>query len=481
MRQRRDRVGEQRQRTAAAAEAVGPLRRSDVDVERDAAARARRERRRELERRPRCRTRPDGRRRAGDVRRSAPGAPRGSRSRRCPTAGPRSASSGAGPGFVSVIVSRPVQRRPWSDPRSVDIVCRRGRIGLAGGGGRGGADERQQRQRQHRRAGHSTTKITSLRGPCTPSTRSSSMSEVALGPETSVIGRPSAAAGASAATASGTDAWMRAASTKQMWQVGHERERAAAAVGAAVEHDRAGLGDRERAAGQHAVEAVELARGDRRIVDESSTPASSCGTAGGTASRAAPCSRHAASTAASSSPPAATRRTVGAVLGGALAEARDDLLVPGGQAAPARVVVARDLGNADAGPSAVLIRARTSSRALTRRAPAAAGGPPCERPAASAGSRLRASASPRPPTTRGSSPGHVRQLAHRGPPAQRTGHLRERAVAQPRQPLRALVAAARPRTRARARPSRAAPGSSGSSPRARPGRAGARARSGCRS
>ena len=62
--------------------------------------------------------------------------------------------------------------------------------------------------RDARRAGGhvATTNTSSVRGPCTPSTRSSSISDVADGPDTSVIGRPSAAAAASAATASGTDA-----------------------------------------------------------------------------------------------------------------------------------------------------------------------------------------------------------------------------------------------------------------------------------
>jgi hypothetical protein len=42
-------------------------------------------------------------------------------------------------------------------------------------------------------------------------------------------------------------------------QVGHERERAAAGVLAAVEDDGAGLGDGQRAAGERAVEGVEVA------------------------------------------------------------------------------------------------------------------------------------------------------------------------------------------------------------------------------
>ena len=62
-----------------------------------------------------------------------------------------------------------------------------------------------------------TTRTSSVRGPWTPSTRSSSMSDVAEGPETSVTGRPSAAASASAATASGTPATIRSASTTHTW------------------------------------------------------------------------------------------------------------------------------------------------------------------------------------------------------------------------------------------------------------------------
>ncbi len=62
-----------------------------------------------------------------------------------------------------------------------------------------------------------TTKTSSVRGPWTPSTRSSSMSDVAEGPETNVTGRPAAAASARAATASGTPATMRSASTTHTW------------------------------------------------------------------------------------------------------------------------------------------------------------------------------------------------------------------------------------------------------------------------
>ena len=54
--------------------------------------------------------------------------------------------------------------------------------------------------------------------------------------------------------------------------VGHERERAAALRRAAVEHDRAGLRDRERAAGEGAVEGVEVVRRCRPSSSISSRP-----------------------------------------------------------------------------------------------------------------------------------------------------------------------------------------------------------------
>ena len=107
-----------------------------------------------------------------------------------------------------------------------------------------------------------------MRGPCTPSTRLSSMSEVADGPDTNVSGRPS------------RDGLLEP--RDRLWddpddllvehhadvQVGHERERAAALGGAAVEDEGAGLGDRDRAAGQGAVEPVELRRPEAAVLDQ---------------------------------------------------------------------------------------------------------------------------------------------------------------------------------------------------------------------
>jgi hypothetical protein len=49
-------------------------------------------------------------------------------------------------------------------------------------------------------------------------------------------------------------------------EVGHQGERAAALAGAVVQDDRAGLGDRDRAAGQHAGHPVEFGRRERRLV-----------------------------------------------------------------------------------------------------------------------------------------------------------------------------------------------------------------------
>ena len=66
-------------------------------------------------------------------------------------------------------------------------------------------------------AQRSMTNTSSVRGPWTPSTRTSSMSTVADGPDTRVIGRPSAATLASATTLSGTDGTMSTDLTTHRW------------------------------------------------------------------------------------------------------------------------------------------------------------------------------------------------------------------------------------------------------------------------
>lgn len=63
----------------------------------------------------------------------------------------------------------------------------------------------------------STSTTSSVRGPCTPSTRLSSMSDVAEGPEIIVSGRPARTASARRATPSGTVSTTRSAGTMQRW------------------------------------------------------------------------------------------------------------------------------------------------------------------------------------------------------------------------------------------------------------------------
>ena len=94
------------------------------------------------------------------------------------------------------------------------------------------------------------------------------MSLVADGPETSTIGRPARALGSSAAISSGTVSTIASAPDDADVQVGDEAQRSAALAGAAVEGDRARLGAAGRAGRQRTVERVELARGERLVLDE---------------------------------------------------------------------------------------------------------------------------------------------------------------------------------------------------------------------
>ena len=98
------------------------------------------------------------------------------------------------------------------------------------------------------------------RGPCTPSTRLSSMSLVADGPLIQVCGRR----GSSRATASGTSATTWSLADDADVPVGQEGERPAALAGAVVEHDRAGLGDADGAPVTTASIAVEVGGGAGR-------------------------------------------------------------------------------------------------------------------------------------------------------------------------------------------------------------------------
>ena len=94
------------------------------------------------------------------------------------------------------------------------------------------------------------------------------MSEVAEGPETKVSGRPSRTAGSSLATASGTRPTIWSLAHDADVQVGNEGERPAALAGPAVEHEAAGLGDAGGAAGERAVELVEVVWREAVVLDQ---------------------------------------------------------------------------------------------------------------------------------------------------------------------------------------------------------------------
>ena len=107
-------------------------------------------------------------------------------------------------------------------------------------------------------SGQPATRMCRFLGPCTPSTRSSSMSLVADGPEMKVCGRP----GSSRAMACGTGRTWSARDDQV--EVGDEGAPAALA-GAAVEDDRPGLGDGGRARGDHGRAPCRVAGGQPRV------------------------------------------------------------------------------------------------------------------------------------------------------------------------------------------------------------------------
>ena len=107
----------------------------------------------------------------------------------------------------------------------------------------------------------------SRRGPWTPSMRWSSMSLVADGPLIHVCGR----VGSRRTSASGTlpDDPVRRHDADV--EVGQQAERPSALGGAAVEDDRAGLGDGDRAVRDDPVDRVEVGPGQRRVVPARTT------------------------------------------------------------------------------------------------------------------------------------------------------------------------------------------------------------------
>ena len=171
----------------------------------------------------------------------------------------------------------------------------------------------------------------------------------------------------------------------------------------------------------------------------SSRPATWYGAPGGTASRRAPCSRHAAATASSTSA-AEIAPDGGPVVARALAEARDDRLAAGRRAARRR-------RGSRAGPPARPAgaeRAADPAEDLLARA-RHAGGPPCDRPAVSArGAAGAARAGGRSAHhSRNDCAGRPAARASPSSPTCRAGGGRA-ARCRPGEPLRALVAPARP-------------------------------------
>ncbi len=105
-----------------------------------------------------------------------------------------------------------------------------------------------------------------VRGPCTPSTRSSSISLVADGPLIQVSGRPGCQPGDGLGHQPDDLARL-----DQAQVVVGDRERAPALPRRAVQHDGPGLGHGDRGAGDHAVEGVQLSSGQPVVGHQFST------------------------------------------------------------------------------------------------------------------------------------------------------------------------------------------------------------------
>ena len=194
--------------------------------------------------------------------------------------------------------------------------------------------------------------------------------------------------------ASGTDGDDRGRLDDAQVQVGHQRERPAAGARAAVEDDRAGLGDRQRAAGQHAVERVEVARRERRVVDDELDAVELRAARRAGPRSGAPDARAQPRRPRRRGRRAATRVDGRAVLGHALAEALDALAAGAAERRPRRGSAARDLRRRPA---------RGAERGSARRA---------------RGPRQRALTAASCATSRGSLARHLGQVAHRRPAGQ---------------------------------------------------------------
>ncbi len=197
------------------------------------------------------------------------------------------------------------------------------------------------------------------------------MSLVADGPEIRVCGRGRVEPGERVGQVGGD---LVLAHDDQV-EVGHQGERAATLAGAVVQDDRAGLGDRDGAAGDDAAHPVEFGRGKRGLVaGQRNLPGQFGQPARGSPSGTTTGPGTAAARAASTRATAAARRRPrpdalddGAVVGGALGEQGGDVVrsgvmvgtqVPAGQRGVGRVgvgiAVRGAVGGADPGQDLIL-------------------------------------------------------------------------------------------------------------------------------
>ena len=181
-----------------------------------------------------------------------------------PAAARRGRAAGAGGRSPGRDPDGPAHARPagraGAHPRGVRRAARRGRPAAHGGRPRRSGVRRARLTRRARPDRHTSTTIR-VRGPWTPSTRSSSMSLVADGPLMKVSG---SVRGRARASSSGTVCTTCVGAYDADVHVGDEGEGAAALVGRAVEGDGAGLGAGGGAPGDDGGEAVQLGGGEAR-------------------------------------------------------------------------------------------------------------------------------------------------------------------------------------------------------------------------
>ena len=255
--------------------------------------------------------------------------------------------------------------------------------------------------------------------------------------------------------------------------VGHQRERPAALARPGVEHDRAGLGDRDRAAGDDAVDRVELGHGQRRLVVTTSGPrpaSQAGGRPGGTSRRATPRRATAAAIRSASAPSPAERATTGPSPGSRPTRStnRSRSAAPAGPAAGGARIIARRRRR-PAGPRAPAGSGPGSPRGRSPLRSPRLGPPVAERLRPAAAGRSRATSRPTAAAAATRSSGHGARPGQPPGPQRPGPPARRRPSSRPPRPSRPL----RRRHRCSARlasTTRAAGGPASSGCRSPPGR-----------